>query len=315
MSKVCLEDVSCPLGCKKNDGIILVGRDLIHEIAGEFTVVKCKACGLIRTTPRPTPQSIGLYYPDDYGPYIGTRIEKFNISFVNKLKRVAKPLVNWIFDSKEESLPKMMPGSLLEVGCASGSFLQKMAEKGWQVQGIEFSEKAAQSARDDGHLVFTGSLEQAPAPNTEFDLIAGWMVLEHLHDPINCLKKLNEWASPSTWLVLSVPNADTLEFTIFGDKWYALQLPTHLYHFTPKSIEHVLNAAGWRLIRIQHQRTASNLFASMAFVCKSRGWAKASIFFRKLAWPSGVWFYILFPIGWILSIFGQSGRMVIWARK
>ena len=80
-----------------------------------------------------------------------------------------------------------------------------MAAQGWHVEGIEFSEKAAQAASRLGYKVHTGSLESAPAPAHPIDLIVGWMVLEHLHDPIGCLKKLNEWASQDAWLVLSVP--------------------------------------------------------------------------------------------------------------
>src|SRR3546814_19345766 len=59
------------------------------------------------------------------------------------------------------------------------------------------------------------------------DLIVGWMVLEHLHQPLAVLRKLRRWIQPDGWLVLSVPDAGSLEFRVFGDRWYALQLPTH----------------------------------------------------------------------------------------
>ena len=71
-----IEDVSCPLCHLKNDKIILTGHDRIHNLVGKFTIVKCRSCGLMRTNPRPTPDTIGFYYPDDYGPYIGTQIRQ-----------------------------------------------------------------------------------------------------------------------------------------------------------------------------------------------------------------------------------------------
>jgi len=72
--EVMLENVTCPLGCSKSDEVILTGCDLLHDLPGEFTVVKCRTCGLMRTNPRPTSDTIGFYYPDNYGPYLGTQV-------------------------------------------------------------------------------------------------------------------------------------------------------------------------------------------------------------------------------------------------
>ena len=54
-----IENVSCPLGCIKGDEIVLTGRDRLHDLPGEFTVVKCRSCGLMRTNPRPKPGEHG----------------------------------------------------------------------------------------------------------------------------------------------------------------------------------------------------------------------------------------------------------------
>lgn len=315
MNSVQLENVSCPLNCPENDEIVLRGHDRLHSLPGEFTVVKCRTCELMRTNPRPTTESIGFYYPDDYGPYLGTRVEQPQPNRFSGIKKFLRPLVKRVFNTKTDALPSLSPGRLLEVGCASGSFLHRMAVDGWQVEGIEFSEKAAQAASQLGYQVHAGSLENAPVPAQPFDLIVGWMVLEHLHDPIGCLKKLHEWANPAAWLVLSVPNVNTLEFQLFKDKWYALQLPAHLYHFTPQTLAKVLEAGGWSLEKIHHQRTVTNLIISTAYVVESKGWTRLGKWFRDLAGRGGKWFYILFPIAWVLSVFGQTGRMTVWARK
>ena len=44
-----LEDVSCPNQCHRDDEIIVIGRDLISNLPGEYTIVKCRTCGLMRT--------------------------------------------------------------------------------------------------------------------------------------------------------------------------------------------------------------------------------------------------------------------------
>lgn len=307
-----LEDNTCPLGCIKSDQVVLTGGDLLHDLPGEFTVVKCCTCGLMRTSPRPTPEAIGFYYPDDYGPYLGTQVQQTKAT--SGIKKLFKPVVRRIFNFNSIKLPSLNPGRMLEIGCASGAFLHEMAGQGWQVQGIEFSEKAAQAAAQLGYRVHAGPLETAPQPDEPFDLIVGWMVLEHLHDPVSCLLKLHEWAKPGAWLALSVPNAGSLEFRLFKDKWYALHLPNHLYHFTPATLEKVLSASGWRLEKVYHQRTLSNLIASAGYVLRDKGYAKLG---RKLIdFPErGGWVvYALFPLAWLFSIFGQTGRMTVWAR-
>ncbi|MCI5221994.1 MAG: class I SAM-dependent methyltransferase [Candidatus Electrothrix sp. AR4] len=194
-------------------------------------------------------------------------------------------------------------------------FVPGMAGEGWYVEGIEFSDTAAQAARQAGYHVHSGSLENAPTPAYTFDLIVGWMVLEHLHDPVVSLKKMHQWAEPGAWLVLSVPNAGALEFQVFKDKWYALHLPNHLYHFTSETIGDVLKAAGWTMTKIHHQRNINNLFMSIAYSIEEKGMCSTGQFFRRLAGLSGLCCYTLFPLAWLFAIFKQSGLMTIWARK
>lgn len=307
-----LEDVPCPLGCSMGDDVILTGRDLLHDLPGEFIVVKCRTCGLMRTTPRPTPETIGFYYPDDYGPYLGTQIRQAGPT--SSLKKLLISLLKRVVNFNTQRLPSLAPGRMLEVGCASGSFLHQMASQGWQVQGIEFSEKAAQAAAQRGYRVHAGPLETAPPPDEPFDLIVGWMVLEHLHDPIGGLKKLREWAKPGAWLVLSVPNSASLEFRLFKEKLYALHLPNHLYHFTPETLGRVLQAGGWTLEKIHHQRVLSNLIASVGYVLRDKGYARLGQKLIDFPEQGGRWPYVLYPLAWLFSVFGQTGRMTVWAR-
>jgi len=312
--KIVLEEKDCPLGCNKNDEVLVTGGDRLHNLPGNFNVLKCRECGLMRTQPRPTPESMSFYYPDEYGPYAGTRVEQRDDQKNAVLKKMVKGISRSIFRFNTQKLPHLPPGRLLELGCASGSFLHKMALKGWEVQGIEISEKPAQAAIDSGYDVHIGALETAPAPDNTFDLIVGWMVLEHLHDPGKCLLKLREWANPEAWLVLSVPNAGSLEFKIFKDKWYSLHLPNHLYHFTPLTIEKMLLKNGWRVEKIFHQKVLGNLIASFGYVLHDNGFKKIGNKFIGFPENSRCWNYILYPFALLLSLFGETGRMTVWAR-
>lgn len=309
-----LEDISCPLCGTQESRFLFSGRDKLHNLPGIFNVVSCVNCELMRTNPRPTPMGMGKYYPDNYGPYLGTQVISTEASSTFPLANFFRPLYRKIVRFNTLNFPQIVPGRLLEFGCASGSFLEWMAKCGWEVEGIEFSDTAAQAARKLGHSVHTGPLETAPNYEKPFDLIVGWMVLEHLHEPIESLKKLRQCAHKDSWLVLSVPNAGSLEFKFFNENWYALQLPTHLFHFTPQSIEIVLKAGGWKLEKIYHQRVLGNLIASIGYSLEARG--LISLGGRLVSFTNniGKWDKVLYPIAWLLSCFGQTGRMTIWAK-
>ncbi|MCG7902844.1 MAG: class I SAM-dependent methyltransferase [Candidatus Thiodiazotropha weberae] len=304
-----LESRPCPLGCPSADQPVLTGHDRINNLSGEFQVVRCDSCGLLRTDPRPTPASMGFYYPDDYPPYLGTQVKSRNGS--GGLKRWIKSLL----DTKAQAIPELKPGRMLEVGCASGNYLHKMANQGWQVKGIEYSPQAAASARENGYQVHTGSLESVDLDASELDLITGWMVLEHLHDPLMGLKKLYGWAKPGAYLALSVPNAASLEFKLFQSRWFALQLPNHLYHFTPETITKLLQQAGWEVEAVHHQRVLSSLFSSLGYLLQERGWHRLERWVVGRPSDKVRLYQLLYPFACVAAIFGQTGRMTVWAKK
>ncbi len=296
-----LEDRDCPLGCPRDDEYVLTGGDRFHNLPGRFAIVKCRKCGLLRTNPRPSPDSMGFYYPSVYGPYASSRVR-------------ARKWPPWDFGA--EALPRLKPGRLLEIGCASGSFLHRMAQRGWLVEGIEFSSQAASAAAALGYRVQAGQLETAADPEAPCDLIAGWMVLEHLHDPVASLRKIRAWTHRDSWLAISVPNAASFEFQWFGDAWFALHLPNHLFHFTAASIAKVLRAGGWRIRRILFQRDLGNTVASIGYKLSDRRMlAPLAKILIDYPWWGGRLNIALLPLSYPLSLMGQTGRMTIWAQR
>jgi SAM-dependent methyltransferase len=317
VESVDLETADCPLGCPREDARILTGRDRLHGLPGEFTVVRCRTCGLIRTDPRPTAPTIGFYYPDDYGPYRDTRVGPEAPAPARRplWRRAASLLLKGIVRTNSERLPPVAPGRVLEIGCASGSFLHRMAREGWIAEGIEFSPGPSDAARRMGFRVHTGRIEEATEPEDPYDLVVGWMVLEHLHDPVRALRKIRGWTREAGWLVLSVPNAAAYEFPLFRSAWYALDLPRHLTHFDPVTLRRVLQKGGWRLERVFFQRDLGNVLASCGYVLRERG-VLLSIADWLVAYPErpGRLALLFYPLAFLLSLFGQTGRMTVWAR-
>jgi 2-polyprenyl-3-methyl-5-hydroxy-6-metoxy-1,4-benzoquinol methylase len=307
---VVLEDVCCPVDGSDTAEFVIEAHDILYGVSGEFRVVKCTRCGLMRTSPRPTLETMSNYYPADYKPYESKILEATESK--NLIKRLLKKFVNF----NTNPTPNIPVGSMLEIGCAAGNYLHEMSLKGWHVEGIEPSPQAAGIARSLGFEVHTGAVETAPEKPSAYDLVVGWMVLEHLHEPVVALQKLHRWTKPKSWVVFSVPNAASLEARLFGKAWYALQLPTHTFHYTPKSIEQVLACGGWKLERVFHQRILVNLFSSAGYWLNERGWENTLTYFL-INFNRRPWYVhqMLYPLAYLLSLFGQTGRMTIWAKR
>lgn len=310
---VVLEDCGCPLGCPRDDQEILRGVDHINGISGEFTIVRCNRCELMRTNPRPTAQTIGVYYPSDYGPYLGT-IASNRSGLTARLATFARKFV----DFRSEAIPDIEPGHALEFGCASGAFLQKLAALGWSPVGVEFSESAAERARGLGFEVHAGAMENVELPNSRFDLVVGWMVLEHLHRPIEVLKRLHAATSPGAWLAISVPNCASSSFTKFRGHWFPLHLPNHLFHFTPDSLGKVLAAGGWEVKRCMQQRILVDwmLSAALRRLSKSKTSRMANVVLKLPSGGAGLALnLLLYPAALIFAAFGAGTRMTVWAQR
>ncbi len=305
-----LEKSTCLFGCDGGDTPVIKGKDRLYNLPGCFNVVRCKTCGLLRTDPRPTNSTMGFYYPDRYNPYEQSTVQ------ANYKPSAWKRYLRSILKINDIRIPSLEPGRMLEIGCSSGAYLHRMANQNWQVEGIEISRLAALNARSLGFNVHIGTVESAPEPTYQYDIVIGWMVVEHLHEPVKALRKLKQWTKPNGWLAISVPNAESTEFKIFKEFWYALQLPTHLYHFTPHTIARLLEYCGWKVCKIFHQQNLDNLISSTGLLLKEyKIFERAADYLVEFPQKPGLIHYLLFPVASLAAVFGQTGRMTVWARN
>jgi SAM-dependent methyltransferase len=311
ISEVEIEDSACPLGCRGGDEPVLTGEDRITHLPGRHSVVRCRDCGLMRTSPRPTPATMGYYYPPEYAAYSVAPADAAATRegwFVKVAKR--------LLDVRANRIPPVAPGRMLEIGCASGRYLHAMAKAGWQVEGIELSAAAVAKARAAGLDVEAGALETAERPAGRFDLIVGWMVVEHLHDPAGGLRKLARWTKEGGMLAISVPDAGAATARMFGACWYDLHLPHHLYHYDRQNLTRLLEANGWHVERILSHRTLGNFIGSMGYWLTDRGWGRLGRTLEMFPERSGrLGALALYPLALLLAAFGQTGRMTVWARR
>jgi len=140
------------------------------------------------------------------------------------------------------------PGSVLDVGCASGAFLLAMRDREWQVAGTDTNEQAFDLAKSiPGADIRLGLLEADAFHPESFDAVTLWSVFEHLHDPLGTLRVIREVIRPDGRLFMVMPNYRSLERMLFRTRWFALELPRHLYHFTPSTLGRMLSRGGFHV--------------------------------------------------------------------
>ncbi|GAB4430973.1 MAG: class I SAM-dependent methyltransferase [Chloroflexi bacterium OHK40] len=240
-----LEPTPCPL-CGASAGDLLVETpDLLYPGPERFRMLSCRVCGHLYQSPRPGPEQIARYYPAEY------------LSFQPAIADIPSPLrrleLRRYYAARRRMVERSVGrgGRILDVGCATGNFLDTMRRAGWHAQGVEPSPEAAAYARERlGLDVITGRLEEAGLPGVAFDAVTFWDVLEHVHQPQATLAEAARILRPGGILVLGLPNPDSLEARLLGRHWIGWDLPRHLNLFRPPLLRAQLARMGMPVERI-----------------------------------------------------------------
>jgi SAM-dependent methyltransferase len=163
-------------------------------------------------------------------------------------------------------------GRYLDVGCGSGGALGVAHALGWKVTGIEVDEAAAAKARRFTDELHVGDVLTAPFASGRFDVVTAFHVLEHVPDPVAVIRRALAWLAPGGLLIIEVPNAGGLGAALFGKAWSGLELPRHLAHFSPGTLERAVEQAGGRVEWCWHGAKPRYYLWSLGFWLRDRGW-------------------------------------------
>ena len=270
---------SCPVCESGNHRDLFVACDKLCELPGEFKVARCSECGLVYLKERPDTGSINFYYPaDSYYAYkppashslflrddslaaIWYAIKKSILSADYNYKHFGGkkitsllarlPLIRNHATFELDALlhPYVESGSLLEVGCASGMYLDLMRALGWKrVVGIDISRRAIEQARNELKLeAYCGELKDVCLDGESFDAVSLSHTLEHVSDPLEFLRETYRVMKPEARLAIVVPNVESLCARAFGQDWFHLDAPRHMVNFTRHSLQVALERAGFRV--------------------------------------------------------------------
>lgn len=240
---VVFEEVPCSFCGSTEAKLLFSGPDRLLGLPGEFTLVYCCRCGLLRQNPRPTIGTMDFYYPPEYEPY--------SLAIDDEPSLIRRWDRRYGMLKRARAIERYQPGGrLLDVGCATGNFLNEMASRGvWQVEGVEPNDEVATYARDRfGLTVHGGRLTGVQLKAESFDVVTMWNVLEHLHDPMRNLQAVQRILRPGGLFVFSIPNLEGFDARLFGRFWMGWELPRHLYQFPRSVLDRMLSTVGMEVV-------------------------------------------------------------------
>ncbi|MBE3068886.1 MAG: class I SAM-dependent methyltransferase [Planctomycetes bacterium] len=322
-----LEKVPCDYCGSPDADVLLRGRDRAHGLPGEFNVVMCTRCGLVRTNPRPTAACLAEAYPDTYREHQAADLAEapprglLRWALVNRrgyplgpkapaaLRLLAAPLAAAALAGRRAAgyVTYQGSGRLLDFGCGVGRYVARMVAAGWQAQGIDASPAAVAIGRQAGLALGEGTLPGADLAPESFDVVTMWQALEHVPSPKATLNAVARLLVPGGRLLVVGPRLDSLEARWFGAAWFGLELPRHLTHFTASTLRRHLEVAGFEVERWRGVRRPAILRRSFAQLADETG----SRWHRRLARSR------LVPgvLSWVAAMARRTGQMMCLARR
>jgi SAM-dependent methyltransferase len=278
--------IDCEVCGSSQHQFLFEERDRIFGTPGKFRVVQCKECGLIFVNPQPDAEALRAYYPEAYyevkpshyreysrlrkrvlGAYFGYRRSPDPDNGFQLLEKV------FLLPFKrryQNSIPFVENGRLLDIGCGNGTELFKLKALGWKTYGVEIDEGASQVAGTKGIEVFNGDLMAAHYPDQFFHVVRMSFVLEHLLNPRETLREIERILHPRGRVYISIQNARSLHYWLFRNRWFSLDIPRHLFSFTPGTMGRLLAPLDMRIERIRYESGTRTFMASLQYWLNDR---------------------------------------------
>jgi SAM-dependent methyltransferase len=231
---------SCPACGQGGAREWLRAPDRFHGRREEYRLVRCPNCSLVWLQNPPQPREMGEHYSTAYDTLISAAGQNSPGRWRARNAALA---------------PYVQSGALLDLGCSSGAFLSTLRGNNWKLFGIEMSAASAQDARENtGATVYVGDILDATYPDESFDVITCFDVFEHVYEPRRVIARVAKWLKPGGIFYVLVPNIDSAEARVFGTYWHGLELPRHLFHYSPKSLKFLAESEGLREVALDTHR-------------------------------------------------------------
>lgn len=231
------------------------------------SLLKCRNCGIMFWDKIPTKEQIQhLYSNKDYMEYHSAYFKDSYEGYDENSQHIK----NYSEILNTMTTKYNTRGYLLDVGCATGVFLDLARKKGWKTKGIEISPDFADYGRKHFNLdIFCGELAEAQLRDKTFDCITGWDILEHIADPVAFLKEIRRLLKDDGIIFIWTINAKSilnyLGHFLYRISFGKISAPVkklygfedfsfhHLYFFSPQSLQYLLEKCGFEVLEFKQQ--------------------------------------------------------------
>jgi len=184
----------------------------------------------------------------DYGAY--PYLEEFDEERINWEVGIRRSKYREQLDLMEDYAPGR---NLLDMGAGPGYLCRVAEDEGWEARGIEISKNAVQFGKQELGVRY---IDIEEVEDGSVDVITCHHVLEHIPQPMRFLGNLRSKLRRGGLLVLHVPHQQPLTFLLRDwvgrllsngklDTFCTLYGETHIQGFTKKSLQKVLEEAGF----------------------------------------------------------------------
>ena len=231
----------------------------------ESNLYKCKKCNsLFRKYFLPVSTDYSSkYFIEDYKNQYGKTYEEDE----ENLKRLAK--------SRLETIKNIKPtGKILDLGSAMGFFLKEASLNGYETEGIEISEYAANYCVKNLNLnVYNVSLLDFEYKENEYDIITAWYVLEHICDFEKLLKNILFSLKDDGIFAFAMPNGNGISGR-FNKNYFKIVPPDHAFETNPKALDKFLKQYSLKKMYLKNQSVYYNRFCdifNLQFLKENKG--------------------------------------------
>lgn len=205
-----------------------------HYASGEqFELFRCKDCCFMFTQNFPLGKEIDRYYlSTDYISHTDTKKGTINQLYHRVRKHMLRKKLELVLNESHRK-----EGKLLDIGSGTGYFAAAMKKLGWEVEAIEKNEEARTFTQEKFKLNVKDESELMKYAPQSFDVITLWHVMEHLENLDTVWARLNTILNDAGILIIAVPNNASYDAEKYGPQWAAYDVPRHLWHFTPATMQ------------------------------------------------------------------------------
>jgi 2-polyprenyl-3-methyl-5-hydroxy-6-metoxy-1,4-benzoquinol methylase len=208
----------------------------------ERNVLKCPSCDLVYLEPKK--EDLQEFYREQYR-------KDYSPSVVRELSAretfdMYRPFMGDRVDRVAPHLSSEM--RVLEIGCATGHFLDSIRSKVGECVGIEYNESHAAFVREElGFDCHTVPIQESGIEKGSIDMVFMFHVFEHVEDPVEFLKSILPYLTDDGRIYVEVPNVDDALIAPYAVQEYAdfYYREPHLFYFSPDTFEKVTTAAGF----------------------------------------------------------------------